>query len=142
MCLALNMATIVKEGLSRAAIVETTYLIKKSRADVREEKLWGDEFPGHRKVKAAIPRHPAMLCQNQTSVCLPCQNGTAKNPQTRWRCNGSGAPPLAQRRVQTPVPTPPPPGLPPAPTGNVAIAELFEIITVPAGYMNSHTALP
>jgi len=85
MRLALNMAKMAKEGFSRAAIVETKYLIKKPRAEVREEKKRGVEFPGHKTVKAAIQRHPAMLGYNRTPGCLPCQNGTAKNLQTRWR---------------------------------------------------------
>jgi len=85
MRLALNMAKMAKEGFSRTAIKETKYLIKKPCAKVREEKKRGVQFPGHKKVKAAIQKHPAMLRQNQTSGCLPCQNGTAKNPQTSWR---------------------------------------------------------
>ena len=106
MRLALNMAKMAKEGFSRAVIEETKYLIKKPRAEVREEKKRGVVFPGHKKVKAAIERHPAMLRQNQTAGCLPCQNGTAKNPQTRWRRKGTGAPPPNRRRQQTPEPTP------------------------------------
>jgi hypothetical protein len=93
-------------------------------------------------VKAAIQRHPAMLRHNQMSGCLPCQNGTAKNPQTRWRPKGTGAPPPARRSVQTPEPTPPQPGTPPAPTGNTSGAQPSEIINLPAGYTYSHTALP
>ena len=85
MRLALNMAKMAKECFSRAAIEETKYLIKKPHAEVREEKKRGVEFPGHTKVKAAIQRHPAMLRHNQTTGCLPCQNGTVKNPQTCWR---------------------------------------------------------
>jgi hypothetical protein len=142
MRLALNMAKMAKEGFSRAAIEETKYLIKKPRAEVREEKKRGVEFPGHKKVKAAIQRHPAMLRHNQTPGCLPCQNGTAKNPQTRWRRKGTGAPPPARRRVRTPEPTPPPPGTPPAPTGNTSRAQPSEIVNLPAGYTYLHTALP
>jgi hypothetical protein len=93
MRLALNMAKMAKGGISRAAVEETQYLIKKPRSEVREEKKWVVEFSGHNKVKAAIARHPAMLRQNQTPRCLPCHNGTAKNPQTRWRRKGSGAHP-------------------------------------------------
>jgi len=93
MHLALNMAKMAKEGFSRAAIEEMKYLIKKPRAEVREEKKRGVEIPGHKRVKAAIQRQLAMLSHNQTSGSLPCQNGTAKNPQTRWRCKGRGAPP-------------------------------------------------
>jgi hypothetical protein len=83
MRLALNMAKMPKEGISRAAIEETKYVIKKPHAEVREEKMRGVEFPGDEKVKAAIKRHLAMFRHNQTSGCLPCQNGTAKNPQKR-----------------------------------------------------------
>jgi len=83
MRLALNMAKIAKGGLSRAAIEETQRLIKKPRAEVREEKKRGVEFPGHQKVKAAMESHPAMVYKNHMAGCLPCQNCTAKNPQTR-----------------------------------------------------------
>jgi hypothetical protein len=57
----LNMAKMAKGGFSRATIEETQYLIKKPCAEVREEKKRGVEFPGHKQVKAAIERHPAML---------------------------------------------------------------------------------
>jgi hypothetical protein len=134
MCLALNMAKMAKEGFSRAAIEETKYLFKKPRAEVREEKTRGVEFPGHKKVKAAIQRNPAMLRHIQTPGCLPCQNGTAKNLQTRWRRKGTGAPPPARRRVQTQEPTRPPPGTPPTPTGNTSGAQPSEIVNLPAGY--------
>jgi hypothetical protein len=142
MRLALNMAKMAQEGFSRAAIAETKYLIKKPRAGVREEKKRCVEFPGHKKVKAAIQRHPAMLRHNQTPGCLPCQNGTAKNPQTRWRRKVTGEPPPAQRRVRTAEPTPPSPGTQPAPTGNSSGAQPSEIVNLLAGYSYSHTALP
>jgi hypothetical protein len=142
MRLALNMPKMAQAGFSRGAIEETKYLIKKPRAEIREEKKRGVEFPGHKKVKAAIQRHPVMLRHNQMPGGLPCQNGTAKNPQTRWRRKGTGAPPPARRRLQTPELTPPPPGTPPAPTGNTSGAQLFEIVNLPAGYTYSHTALP
>jgi hypothetical protein len=92
MRLALNMAKMAQGGFSRATVEETQYLIKKPRAEVREEKKRGVEFPGHNKVKAAIARHPAMLRQNQKPGCLPCQNCTTKNPQTLWRRKGTGVP--------------------------------------------------
>jgi len=142
MCLALNMAKMAKEGFSRAAIEETKYLIKKPRAKVREEKKRGVEFPGHKKVKTAIQRHPAMLRQNQTSGCLPCQNGTAKNPQTRWRRKGTGTPPPDRRRERTPEPTPPLPGTPPSPTANTSEVQPSQIVNLPARYTYSHRALP
>ena len=146
MGLALNKAKMAKGGFSRAAVEETQYLIKKPRAEVREEKKRGVEFPGHNKVKAAIARHPAMLRQNQTHGCLPCQNGTAKNPQTRWRRKGTGAPPPNRRRQQnpepTPEPTPPLPGTPLASTSNISGDQRLEIINLPADYMYLHTSLP
>ena len=54
MRLALNMAKMAKSGFSRAAIEETQQLIKKPRAEVREEKKRGVEFPWHKKVKDAM----------------------------------------------------------------------------------------
>jgi hypothetical protein len=61
MHLALNKAKMANGGFSRAVVKETQYLIKKPRAKVREEKMWGVEFPGHNKVKTARARHPAIL---------------------------------------------------------------------------------
>ena len=83
-----------------------------------------------------------MLRQHQTSGCLPCKNGTTKNLQTRWSRKRTGAPPPARRRERIPEPTLPPPGTPPAPTGNTSGAQPAEMINLPAGYMYSHTALP
>jgi hypothetical protein len=140
--LALNMAKMAKEGFSRAAIVESKYLIRKPRAKVRKAKKWAVEFPGHKKVKASIQRHSAILRQNQISSCLPCQNGTPENLETSWRCKGTGAPPPAQRREQIPEPTAPPPGTPPAPTSNTSGTKPAEIVNLPAGYKYSHTGLP
>jgi hypothetical protein len=146
MRLALIMAKMAKGGFSHAAVEETQYLIKTPRAEVREEKKRGVEFPGHNKVKAAIARHPAMRRQNQTPGCLRCQNGTAKNPQTRWRRKGTAAPPPNRRRQQNPEPTPEPtpalPGTPFASTGNISGDQRLEIINLPAGYTYSHTSLP
>jgi len=150
MRLALNMAKMAKGGCSRAAVEETQYLIKKPHAEVREEKKRGVDFPGHNKVKAAIARHPAMLHPNQTPGCLPCQNGTAKIPQTCWRCKGTGAPPPNRSTRQNPEltpeptaePTPPLPRTPLASTGNISGAQRLERINLPAGFTYSHTSLP
>ena len=130
-----------KEGFSHAAIEGLKYVIKKPRTEVREEKMRGDEFPGHKQVKAAIQRHPAMLRQIQTLGFLPCQNGTAMNPQTLWTCKGTGAPPPFQCSELIPEPTAPPAGTPPAPTGITSGAQPAEIIHSPAGHPFSHTAL-
>jgi len=141
MSLALNMAKMSKESYLPASLEQTKYLIKKQRAKVQQEKKQGIEFPGHNKVKAAIQRHTAMLRYNQTSSCLPCQNGTAKNPQTHWRRKGKGAPPPACCRVRTPHP-PGTPATPPAPTGNTSGVQPSEIVNLLGWYTYSHTALP
>jgi len=96
MGLALNMAKMAKGGFSHSTIEKTQKLIMTPCAEVREDMLRGVLFPGHNKVKAATERHSAMVRENQTDGCLPCQNGTAKNPQTRWRHKGTGAPPPQQ----------------------------------------------
>jgi hypothetical protein len=141
MRLAFNMAKMAKEGFSRASMEETKYLINKPCAKVREEKKRGVEFSGHKKVKAAIQRHPAMFRQNQMSGCLPCQNGTAKNQQTRWTWIVTGARLPARRSERIPEPTPPQADRPPAPTGNTSGAQHAEIINLLAGYTYLHTAL-
>jgi len=142
MRLALSMARMATEGFSHAAIKETKYLIKGPRAEVREMKKRGVEFPAHKKMKAAIQRRPAMLRQNQTSSCLPCQNGTEKNPQTRWRRKGTATPPPDRRRALTPESTPPLPGTPPAPTANTSEVQPSHVVNLPTRYTYSHTALP
>jgi hypothetical protein len=116
MRVALNMANTAKGGFSHARVEETQQLIKKPSAEVREEQKRGVEFPGHKKVKAIMERHPAMVYKNHTAGSLPCQNGTAKNPQTRWRRKGSAAPPS---ELAAPLPgrssppgRPSPPGTP------------------------------
>jgi len=128
-----NMATMAKESFSRAAVEEKDYPIKTPPAKVREEKMRGVEIPGHKQVKAVIQRHPAMLRQNQTSGCLSCENGTAKNLQTRWTRKGTGALPPARPRELIPEPTPPPQGTPLASTGNTSGPQPAEIINWPDG---------
>ena len=150
MRLALNMGKMGKGGFLHAAVEERQYLIKKPRAEFREETKRGVEFAGHNKVKAAITRHPAMLRQNQAPECVPCQNGTANNAQMWWRRKGTGAPPPNRCRQQnpkptpepTPVPTPPVPGTPLASTGNILDDQPLKIINLAAGYTYSHTSLP
>jgi hypothetical protein len=142
MRLALNMAKMAKKDLSRAAIEETQYRIKKPSAQVREEKKRDVEFPGLKKVKAVIERHPAMLRQNQTSGCQSCHNGTTKNAHACWRRKGPDALPPARRREPSPEPTPSSPVTLPAPTDNTSGAQPSEIVNMPAGYMYSNTAPP
>jgi hypothetical protein len=60
-----------------------------------------------------------MVYKNHTASCLPCQNGTAETLATRWRRKGTAAPP--------PEPAAPPLGTPPAPPGDSAGNEIFQI---------------
>jgi len=138
MFLALNMAKMAKGGFSRAATMETKYVIKTPRAEVRKEKKWEFEFLAHIKVQAAIERNPAMLHPNHTSGYLLCQNGTAQIPQTHWRREGPVAPPPARHRLPTPLLS----GTPPAQSGNSSGAQHTEIINLPAGYAYSHPSHP
>jgi len=140
--LALNMAKMARGGFSHAAIEETQHLIKKPGAEVQQEKKRGVAIPWHRKVKAAIERHPAMVYENQTDGCLPCQNGTAKNPRTRWWCKGTGAPPHVRHEQPTPELTPPPPGTPPVPSSDKNCAQHSKISNLTAGYEYKHPPLP
>jgi len=127
---ALNMAEMAKGGFSGAAIEETQQLIMKPRAEVRQEKKRAVEFPGHKKVKAAIERHPAMVYRNHTAGYLRCQNGTAKNPQTRWRRKRTAAPPPEPQAP--PLERPPPPRTPPTPPGDTDGNESYEIEGMPS----------
>jgi hypothetical protein len=86
-----------KHGISRSGIEETTDLINKPIAEIREEKIHRVEFRGHRSVKAVIGKHPAMMLENQLDGCLPCQNDSIVNPSTRWKRKGTGP---AQRQVR------------------------------------------
>jgi len=142
MCVALNVGKMAKEGCSPALIEVMQFLIENPRTEVQEEKKRGVEFAWHNKVKAAIERHLAMLRQNQTAGCLPCHNGTAKNPHTQWRRKGTGAPPTDRRRQSTSEVTPPLPEMLPAPTVNSSRAQWDQIINLPAGYAYPNTSPP
>ena len=111
MRLALNMAKMAKEGFSRDGLEETQMLIKKPRAELREEKRRGVQFPGHKSVKAVIGLHPAMQYENHLDGCLTCQNGVACNPATRWRRKGT-APPAPRGRPAGPAASVPAASLP------------------------------
>jgi len=147
MHLASNMAKMAKGGFSHGAIEQTQYLIKNPRADVRDEKKRGVEYPGHIMVKAAIGRHQAMLSENLTDGCVSSQNRIVKNQQTRWRGKGTGASSPDLCRQPTPEPTPPlprtsaHPGMPPPPPSTNASVPRFLINNLPASYMFSHTSL-
>jgi len=133
MRLALNMAKMANGGFARAVIEETQHLIKKPCAKVREEKKRCVEFPGHRQLKAAIERHPAMVYYNHTDGCLPYHNCTADCPQTQWSRKGTGAPPPG---------TPSPPGTPPAPPGATDKKENYRIEGMPSRCVYIHSSHP
>jgi len=137
-----NIATMANECFSSTAIEDRKYLIKKPCAKVREEKKRGVEFPVHKRVKAVIQWHPAMLRQNQKSGGHSCPNGTAENPQPPWWHTGTGTPPPARCREQTPELTPPLRGTPRAPTGHTSGAHPSQIDNLPVRYTYSHSALP
>jgi len=139
---ALNMATMAKGGFSRAAIEDTQFLIKKHRADDREEKKWGVVFAGHNNVQAGMERHPAIHRENQTNSCISRQNCTAENPQTWWWRKGPGAHPPERLRQPTPELTPHQPETPLVPPGNNEAAHSSGIEGVPPGYVYIHTPLP
>jgi len=134
MRLALNMAKMGKEGMSRAATEETQQLIEKPHAKVRDKKKWGVVLPRHRKVKGVINRHRTKDRENQMDGCLPCIHCAANNPQTRWRCKGTSATP--------PRPGQPRPGTPPAPPDDSESSQCSETEGVPPGYLYIHTPLP
>jgi hypothetical protein len=140
MRLALNIAKMGKQRISRAAIEETQQQIQKPGGEVREEKKRGVEFPGHQKVKATMQRHPAMVYKNHPAGCLACHNGTVKNPQTHWRHKGTAAPPpepaapLPGKQSQ--------PGIPPAPPEDSEGNESYEIQGMPSRCVYMHFPLP
>jgi len=142
MRLALNMTKTSKGGFLHAAIEETQFLIKKPGVEVREEKMWGVEFPWHKMVKAAMKTHPAMIRENQMDGCLSCLNGTAYNLQKGRRRNGMGAPPQERLRQPTLELTPHPPETPPVTPSNKEVAHLSEIEGVPPRYVYIRTPLP
>jgi len=137
--LALNMATMAKRGFSRARIEDMRYLMKKPWAKVQQEKKQGVECPGDTNMKAAMGRHLAMLWEQQTDGYLPGQNVTAQNPQTCWRCHGTGAPPPEQLRQSTPEQMPHPPGMPPVPPSDNRGYRASQIEGVLPGYVYIQT---
>jgi hypothetical protein len=140
MRLAMNMAKMAIGGFSCAAVEETQQLIKIPQAEVWEEMKPGVEFPGHLKVKAMMERHPAMVYKNHTASCLPCQNSTANNLQTRWRRKGTVAhlPEQAAPRPEMPSP----PAMPPVPPLDTEGNESYEIEGMPSRCVYMYSPLP
>jgi hypothetical protein len=63
--LAINTMDKSIHGLSLANINETLEIIRKPRAEIREEKRRKVEFEGHKNVKAVMQAHPAMDRQKE-----------------------------------------------------------------------------
>jgi hypothetical protein len=123
-----------KVGYLRAAIEELQQLITKPHAEVREDTTRGVGCLGCNNVKAAIERHQAKVCENHMASCLPCQNCTAKYPQTRWRGRGISSPP--------PEPAASSLGTPHAPAGDNDRNESYEIDGMPSRCVYIHSPLP
>jgi len=138
----LSMAKRAKGGFSHTAEEEMRSLTRSPCAEVSAEKKPAVGFPGQRKAKAAIDRHPAMLRQNHTDRWLPGQPGTTKNLQTRWRRKATGAPPPDRHRQPIPEPTEPLPAMPPVPPGANESAHISHSHNLPPGYVYSHASLP
>jgi len=134
MCLVLNMAKMANRGFSCTAIEESQHQIKTHRPEVKEDIMQAAEFPRHKYGKAAIQRHPGMFQENHSGFCLPCQNGTAKDPQTHSRRKGTGEPP--------PELAPSPPRVQPVPPGANQGAPSYQIDGAPPRYVYIHTPHP
>jgi hypothetical protein len=83
--LTMNIMDKSVNGLSSANVDETLDIIRKPRAELREEKRRGVEFKGHKNVKSVMKVHPAMNKRNELEGCLTCQNNVPHNPATRWK---------------------------------------------------------
>jgi len=109
---------------------------KNPRTEAQQEKMRGVVFPGHGMVKTAIQRHHAIILENRIDGCLPCKNGIAKNLQTWWRDQDTGAPP--------PEPRPSLPDMPhalPTLSGGCEGTQCSDIDCVPPRYVSIHTPL-
>ena len=89
-----------------------------------------------------MKRHLAMLRENEMDGCLFCQDGTAQNPQPRWRRKVTGAPLPEPLRQPTPETRPHQPGMPPVPPSDNEAAHVYKIEGLPPGYVYIHTPLP
>jgi hypothetical protein len=85
---------------------------------------------------------PPIVGENHMDGRLPSQQGTANNPQTRWRPNQRGAPVPDQHRQPISDLTPSPPRTPPWPPGDDKGAQFSQINCVPARSAYLHPALP
>jgi len=134
MHLDLNMAKMAKVGFLHATLEEMQYLIKIPCAEVKEETKQGVQLSEHSKQKAGTEIHPSMVRDNQMDSCLAGRNGAPKNMPTRWRCEGTGAPP--------PEPASPPPRMPPAPPSDNEGDHSSQIEGLPHRYRYIHTRIP
>jgi hypothetical protein len=77
LCIALNMVNMAKNGISHTEIEETKNEIINHQAEFREEKRWGIELPGHKRVKVVIEKHAFKIYNDYLDGCLRCQNKIA-----------------------------------------------------------------
>ena len=77
-----------KEGLTAENVGEIVKIIRMPRAEQRAEKAWGLRFECEKNVKHSQDPHQANIIENQPPGCLECQDGIARNPETRWRRGG------------------------------------------------------
>jgi len=80
MHLAYKKAEIAKEGFSCATMEEMQYQIKQLCSKLQEQEKRSIEFSGHQMVNGTMERLLAMVRENQTNSCIPCQYGTAQRP--------------------------------------------------------------
>ena len=77
-----------KEGITDEKVREIFKIIKKPRAEKRDEEAWGLQFEGIKKLKYSQDPHPANIVEDEALGCLECQDGIACNPETRWSRGG------------------------------------------------------
>jgi hypothetical protein len=93
-------------------------------------------------MKAAMERHPAMICQIYTDSCLTCHCGTVWNPQSFWRSKGTCASSAFRHRQLTPDATRSSPRILPAIPGLIQGIERLQPDNVPGWNLDSHVPLP
>jgi len=81
-----------------------------------------------------------MVYKNHKAGCLPCQHGTARDQQTRWRHKGTAARPP---QLAAPSPErPPAPGTPPAPPVDAGGNGHYHIEGMPSKCVYLHSPFP
>jgi len=124
------------------AIEETQYLINKPHTKVCEERMQEVGCPGHRIVKAAIERQPAMVHDNPTDGYLCYQDVTAWITLIHLRWKTTCVPLPDRCRQLTPELTPPLRGMASVPPIESVGGPGSPMEGVPPRYVYIHTPLP